>query len=90
MQPRGKSRPLFLDSDEDEKDELGSPIDDEVVIVDDEHDEDAMTLQSESTARQTRPKPAPVKKTARKTPVILDDDSDDGATFKGFRGKSRR
>lgn len=85
-QSRAKSRPLFLDSDDDNDDEVISPSD-QPPPIDEGHDDDAVTLQSESTARS---KPATSKRASKKkTLIIVDDDSDDGATFKGFRGKSR-
>ena len=96
-----KAQPLFIDSDENDKDEfrlLNYDDDHDEIIDDDDRDlnDDAMTLQSnmlktqKPSARQTRSsKPAATKKGTKKTPVIVDDDSDDGATFKGFRGKKR-
>lgn len=96
-----KARPLFLDSDEDNENEfraLDNGTNDEEVLDKDagEFNNGAMTLQSstlktqEPSARQTRSsKPAATKKGTKVAPVIVDDDSDDGATFKGFRGKKR-
>jgi hypothetical protein len=98
-QSREKAQPLFFDSDEDDKSEfhaLNNDEDDEE-ILDEELNDDAMTLQSstlkqtrEPSARQTRSsKPTTTKRGTKKAPVIVDDDSDDGATFKGFRGKKK-
>ena len=84
-QSRAKSRPLFLDSDDDKDDEIVLPID-QPQPIDEGHDDDAVTVQSESTARS---KPTTSNRASKKVPIIVDDDSDDGATFKGFRGKSR-
>lgn len=79
-----KSQPLFLDSD-DHGDASRSPKHDEA-----DNDEDAKTLQSSGPKTQKPSarllKPASTKR-AKRAPVIVDDDSDDGATFKGFRGK---
>jgi len=93
-QNREKAQPLFLGSDKDDNSEL---YDDD--FVDDDlggFNDDAMAHQSstlrtqESSVRQTRSsKPTAAKRGTKKTPVIVDDDSDDGATFKGFRGKRR-
>jgi hypothetical protein len=89
------AQPLFLDSDEDIKTEFPADSDflDEGVG---ELNDDAQTLQSstlktqEPSARQTRSsKGTATKRGSKKMPVIVDDESDDGATFKGFRGKRR-
>jgi len=94
-----KAQPLFLDSDDDVKDKFptsNNDDDDSILNEDREFNDDAMTLQSstlktqEPSARQTRSsKPTAARRGTKKAPVIVDDDSDDGATFKGFRGKKR-
>ena len=95
-----KAQPLFLDSDDDVKDKFptSNNDDDDSILNEDrgEFNDDAMTLQSstlktqEPSARQTRSsKPTAARRGTKKAPVIVDDDSDDGATFKGFRGKKR-
>jgi hypothetical protein len=92
-----KAQPLFLDSDKNDNSEPHTPNNDDFVDEDLEgFDDDAMAYQSstlrtqEPSARQTRSsKPTATKRGTKKTPVIVDDDSDDGATFKGFRGKRK-
>jgi len=98
-QTREKAQPLFLDSEHDRDEFCPSNHDDDEddEIVDDrgEFNDDAMTLQSstlktqEPSAPQTRSSKQMATKRGKKTPVIVDDESDDGATFKGFRGKKR-
>jgi len=95
-QRRGRVQPLFLDSDEDDDSEPQPPNDDNAFVDDDleEFNDLAMTAESstlktqEASARQTRSL-RPIKRGTKKVPVIIDDESDDGATFKGFRGKKR-
>ncbi|KAG6868899.1 hypothetical protein C0993_008197 [Termitomyces sp. T159_Od127] len=77
-----KSQPLFLEDDEDEDDvhvetnENGAP----------ENSDEEQTLQSTRTTRSTRKPPAKAKTSRKKiVPILLDDDSDDGAVFKGFK-----
>lgn len=81
-----KTQPLFFDSDEQD-DESRSLNDGRA-----DNDEDAATLQS-SDPKSQEPSAPPLRPTltrrTKKAPVIVDDDSDDGATFKGFRGKKR-
>ncbi|KAI0808103.1 hypothetical protein C8Q74DRAFT_1363528 [Fomes fomentarius] len=91
---------LFIDSDIEEVDEkdddddafkLGS--DNEVLELDDDDEEPAATLKSRSTARGTQASSrtrSTAKGTTKKAPVVVvDDDSDDGATFKAFGTRSR-
>jgi hypothetical protein len=97
LQVDEKAQPLFLDSDEDVDIEFRALINgSNEEVLDKDTGEGAMTLQSstlktqEPSARQTRSsKPTAAKKGAKMAPVIVDDDSDDGATFKGFRGRKR-
>lgn len=87
-QTRARSRPLFLDSDDNE---LFS-LDNDDGILGPEHNEDATTLQSSALKTQElsrRSNPVATKRGTKKAPVIVDDDSDDGTTFKGFRGRKR-
>jgi len=77
-----KSAPLFLESDEDER----QVADDDNEAVPEDSDEE-QTLRSTRTKGTQRTARAPVKKPA---PILVDDDSDDGAVFKGFKGKQKR
>ncbi|KAG6841643.1 hypothetical protein C0991_008628 [Blastosporella zonata] len=83
-----KSQPLFLDGGDD--DDVQSFNNDEDGIP--EESDEEQTLRSTRT-RSTQQKP-PTREKAKKAapaPVILvDDDSDDGAVFKGFKGKTRK
>lgn len=84
--PEGRARaktknaahPLFLDSDNDKAEPDGS-------------DGYASTLKSTGGRSQKRevPKPLPKTKTKRAAAAVVDDDSDDGAVFKGFKGKKK-
>lgn len=80
-----QSQPLFFD-DDDDSDILKSP-------KDEDQDENDMTSahknQTPATMKSKSSKPIPKKNVTKKAPVIIDDDSDDGVTFKGFRGKNR-
>ncbi|KAH0580358.1 hypothetical protein H2248_001859 [Termitomyces sp. 'cryptogamus'] len=81
-----KSQPLFLEEDEDEDGVQASNNGGDV--PDDSDDE--QTLRSTRT-RSTQKPPAKAKASTRKAvPILVDDDSDDGAVFKGFKGKRRR
>ena len=76
---KNAAKPLFLDS-----------VDEEVADPDDS-DGYASTLKS--TARSQRrggPKSPSAKTRSKKAPaVVVDDDSDDVAVFKGFKGKGK-
>lgn len=72
-------QPLFLSDDDEDK----MAVDDEEEIVIDV-DEGTSTLRSTRGSHKTQP-PKPRKKAP--VPIIIDDDSDDGATFKGFGSK---
>ncbi|KAI0346302.1 hypothetical protein BDW22DRAFT_1417597 [Trametopsis cervina] len=79
-----KGEPLFMDSDEGEgatgeKKSLASSQ------VDEEDSESESTLPT--TGRRTQPTRANTKRGVRA--LILDEDSDDGATFKGFGARKR-
>ncbi|KAF8063523.1 proline-rich protein [Lyophyllum atratum] len=77
-----KSAPLFLESDEDE---IQVADDDDEAVLEDSDEE--RTLRSTQTNGARRTVRAPVRKIA---PILVDDDSDDGAVFKGFKGKQKR
>lgn len=78
--PAPKAKPLFLDSDDDVDDE-NLPTAVEVVDV-------------EETLRSSASTNAPaVRKNLRAkkvVPTVVDDDSDDDAVFKGFKGAKKR
>lgn len=83
--PKGRARaktnntahPLFLDSDH----EKAEP---------DDSDGYASTLKSTAQSQKREvPKPPPRAKTKRAPAAVVDDDSDDGAVFKGFKGKKK-
>jgi hypothetical protein len=89
-----KSQPLFLGSDGDEgqippssNNGLAHPA----VLENDETStlQSSTSLETQIAPRKSTRKPA---SKAKKAPAItvVDDDSDDGATFKGFRGKRTR
>jgi len=85
--PHVEPQPMFLDSDEHDN-ESHSPNND---ILGTEYNEDA-TLQSSALKSQepsARSKPVSTRRVRKKAPVIVDDDSDDGATFKGFQSRKR-
>ncbi|RDB24208.1 Nibrin [Hypsizygus marmoreus] len=83
-----KSQPLFVDSDEENSD-VRMQNDD---IPEDSDEEQTLrstaptNTRSRGTQRTTRA-PTRAKKAA---PILVDDDSDDGAVFKGFKAKQRR
>jgi len=91
-----KSKALFLDSDDDVKDVV---VEEESHVMDltlQEEDED-QTLRSSAGSKPPARSAAPSRKATRQPargkkamPVIVDDDSDDGAVFKGFRGNKKR
>jgi hypothetical protein len=75
-----ESTPLFIEDDEDES---------QVKIEDSSNsDSDGPTQTLKSTAPST--KRSTRQTGGRKAAITSDDDSDDGFTFKGFRGKARR
>ena len=82
------SHPLFFDDDSDILKSLKDEDQDERILD---------NIASTSTHKNQTPaamnlgssKPIPRKRVTKKAPVIVDDDSDDGATFKGFRTKNR-
>ncbi|KAF8639022.1 hypothetical protein AX17_001774 [Amanita inopinata Kibby_2008] len=78
---RKTTRPLFMDSDDDQ---LGDDLNG--------NDDDLSTLQSSGGGSQQREAAKPPPRTRSKKPpvTIVDDDSDDGALFKGFKGKKKR
>ena len=76
----GKKKPLFLDSDENDDGDNAMDVGDE-----------EQTLPSSFESRQTVGRRTTREKTkSRKpAPIIVDDDSDDDAVFKGFKGQKR-
>ncbi|KAF8738562.1 hypothetical protein AX14_011043 [Amanita brunnescens Koide BX004] len=80
---RNAARPLFLDSDNEK---ATGGIDQEP----DDSDGYASTLKSTARSQKEAPKPAPKTKTKRAPTAVVDDDSDDGAVFQGFKGKKKR
>ncbi|KAG6879104.1 hypothetical protein C0992_005130 [Termitomyces sp. T32_za158] len=75
-----KSQPLFLDDDEDEDVQAENNENDGP-----ENSDEEQTLRSTRT-RSTRKPPLKAKTSRKKTaPILIDDDSDDGAVFKGFK-----
>ncbi|KAF5378152.1 hypothetical protein D9615_007618 [Tricholomella constricta] len=79
-----KSQPLFMDSDEDDDEIQHINEDNESAPVDSDDDQTLRSTRTRGTQRTTR---ATSKKPA---PILVDDDSDDGAVFKGFKGKQTR
>ena len=83
------SHPLFFD---DDSDILKSPKDedqDERILDDNIASTSTHKNQTPAAMNSKSSKPIPRKRVTKKAPVIVDDDSDDGATFKGFRIKNR-
>ncbi|KAF9466695.1 proline-rich protein [Collybia nuda] len=80
-----KSQPLFLDSDDD----VGIPEEEDEAVG---SDDDVLTLRSNAgtNVRSKRTTHAPTRAAKKPVPILVDDDSDDGAVFKGFTGKTRR
>ncbi|KAK7469293.1 hypothetical protein VKT23_003777 [Stygiomarasmius scandens] len=72
-----KSMSLFLEDDEDESQ-----------LKNDSDSDDGPSQTLKSTAASS--KPATRKGASRKAAIVVEDDSDDDFTFKGFKGKSRR
>jgi hypothetical protein len=86
--PAKTTRPLFLDDSGDEKSTLKGPNHDP---GEHEDNDDATLRSSNSTKTQlTKPTGTVSKTKGRSARFIANDDSDDeGATFKGFRGRTR-
>ena len=85
--PGSQRQPLFIDSDEDDKDD-DVDLSSAGRVVDELDDEDETGATLRSTGRATRARKGKEKDAGMKrmkTPaVVVDDDSDDGATFKAF------
>ena len=76
-------KPLFLDSDNEENHNEDKPMDGEGVDGEE-------TLQSSFETRQTVTGRSKRETKSRKpAPIIVDDDSDDDAVFKGFKGQKK-
>ena len=87
----GKVQPLFIDNDE--MDDVSKPSDQNFDLEHVDAEEEDATLQTEEAPKAPRENPVAVsaKSKRRPVPVITHDDSDDeGATFKGFRGRQTR
>jgi len=79
-----KKRPLFLDSDDEENHEVNA------MDIDPTCDEEEQTLQSSLETRQTvKRQSTRVRKSGKPAPIVVDDDSDDDAVFKGFKGQKK-
>ncbi len=76
---KNAAKPLFLNSDNEE---AGDP---------DDSDGYASTLKSTARSQRRVGPKSPARKTrSKKAPaVVVDDDSDDVAVFKGFKGKGK-
>jgi hypothetical protein len=92
---KGKTQPLFLDSDGDDEEQVQRSNNNGLAPPAALENDETSTLQS-STSRETQIAPRksarkPASK-AKKAPAvtIVDDDSDDGAAFKGFHGRRTR
>ncbi|KAG6833175.1 hypothetical protein H0H87_010563 [Tephrocybe sp. NHM501043] len=81
-----QSQPLFLDDDDD--DEIQSFDNDEDDMP--EASDEEQTLRSTRTRSTQRPTARGPAKKPTPAPILVDDDSDDGAVFKGFKGKTRK
>lgn len=82
-----KKNTLFFDSDDEENHDENNLMD-----VDSKGDgvDDEQTLQSSFETRQTVGRRSTRETRSRKpAPIIVDDDSDDDAVFKGFRGQKK-
>ncbi|KAG6917214.1 hypothetical protein DXG01_003419 [Tephrocybe rancida] len=87
--PPAKSQQLFLDDDDDDDDD---DVIQSFTSADNEVPEDSdeeQTLRSTRTSMRNTQKP-PTRAARKPAPILVDDDSDDGAVFKGFKGKTRR
>lgn len=90
-----KAKALFLDSDDDIKEvvEEESHVMDLTLQEDDEDQTLRSSAGTKSSARSAPPSRKATRQLARgrkAMPVIVDDDSDDGVVFKGFRGNKKR
>lgn len=97
-----KSIPLFIDSGDDEEEEGENFARELEAVSEEDEDEveneiggtlrtDGMRTQGETQSKtRGRSGAGGVKRTgSRKIAVVMDDDSDDGVTFKGFAKKTR-
>jgi len=94
---RGKSKPLFLDSDEDPS----QPSQVELTKIEEDEEDVPIPVVAKSKPAasaavgrsSSRPAAAPLRKASaakgRKPVAILDDDSEDDAVFKGFGARKR-
>lgn len=84
-----QSQPLFFNSDDDVA--SYSPKGDDEDLEGGVLSETGMTLQSSAFTSQASPVMlrGVSERRTRKVPAVADDDSDDGATFQGFRGSRR-
>lgn len=97
--PKPSKQALFLDSDDDIQEVDEVQPENNFKGGDEDEDEEEQTLRSSGTSRRPassmeRPKRIATatvanRRTRRGTAAFADDDSDDGAVFKGF-GKGRR
>lgn len=94
-----KAQPLFVSSGEDDDFNPAPRVDDADEIIDDFDDDQTLpstvgTTRSRTGAQKppsssrVRTQPSRAKKPT--APPMRDDDSDDGALFKGFKGRSKR
>lgn len=82
-----KKKPLFLDSDHEENHSQNNAMD---VDPTGEGVDEEQTLQSSSETRQTGgQRSTRGMKTRNAAPIIIDDDSDNDAVFKGFKGQKK-
>lgn len=79
-----KKKALFLDSDDEEKD---NPMD--IDPTGNEVDEERTLPSSFETRRTVERRSTRETKSRKPAPIIVDDDSDDDAVFKGFKGQKR-
>lgn len=90
---RGKSQPLFLDSEgEDDADEVQDQIMEgvEEALGDENYDESTLRSSGEAKVSQRDANDAAAQSKKKKAPVlVVDDDSDTGMTFKGFDGRKK-
>jgi hypothetical protein len=96
---REKSQPLFLESGDEDDDEIEDFADEINAIGSSDEDEDESTMRStrkktvKTTSRAKAREPPASSTSANRTkrPVaeVLDDDADDGLTFGGFGGRKR-
>ncbi|KAI0325140.1 hypothetical protein GY45DRAFT_1287702 [Cubamyces sp. BRFM 1775] len=88
---RSQKQPLFMESDIEEADEddFGTLASAPVTDLASDMDNDEMESTLRSTARGSRPPESSGTANRRLASVIMDDDSDDGATFKAFGTRAR-